>query len=74
MADHDALDPWLRSLLRCPRCLSELADAVDPDGRAELWCAGERDPDCRLEFRVADGIPMLLVDEARRPADADPIQ
>lgn len=61
------LDPWLRGILRCPRCGSELADATGPGGSPELWCTGERDAQCRLQYRIDDGVPVLLVDEARTP-------
>ena len=53
------LPPWLRELLRCPACRSELDDGTD-----ELCCTGA---DCGLRYRVEDGIPVLLVDEARAP-------
>jgi hypothetical protein len=62
-----ALEPWLREILRCPRCHSELADTTGPDGRPELWCTGALDPDCGLQYRIDDGVPVLLVDEARAP-------
>lgn len=61
------MDPWLRQILRCPRCTSPLDDADGPDGAAELWCDGSLDPTCRLQYRVDGGVPVLLVDEARRP-------
>lgn len=61
------LDPWLREILRCPWCRGELADATGPDGGPELWCTGAVDPACRRQYRIDDGVPVLLVDEARRP-------
>jgi uncharacterized protein YbaR (Trm112 family) len=55
------IEDWLRDILRCPRCRSELVDGTGPDG-VELVCtSGE----CGLAYRVDDGIPVLLVDEAR---------
>ncbi len=60
-----AIEPWLREILRCPQCHSELKDATGPSG-PELHCT---DPDCALAYRIDDGIPVLLVDEARRIAD-----
>jgi phosphomannomutase len=66
------LEPWLRDILRCPRCRSQLRDGVGPTGGAELQCTN---PDCGLAYRVDDGIPVLLVDEARptdRPAHQTP--
>jgi uncharacterized protein YbaR (Trm112 family) len=56
------LEGWLRDILRCPRCRSELADGTGPDGGPELVCTS---PECALAYRVDDGIPVLLVDEAR---------
>lgn len=54
------LDTEVLDLLACPNCHASFA--VDPD-RSELVCTG---PDCGLAFPVVDGIPILLVDEARR--------
>jgi uncharacterized protein len=56
-----ALEPWLREILRCPRCRAALRDEAGPQG-PELVCAN---PDCGLAYRVDDGIPVMLVDEAR---------
>ncbi len=53
------LPPWLRERLRCPACHSELRDGTD-----ELCCTS---PECGLRYPFDDGIPVLLVDEARRP-------
>jgi uncharacterized protein YbaR (Trm112 family) len=55
------LDPALLDLLACPRCHAPLrAD----DAAEELVCTGN---DCGLAYPVRDDIPVLLVDEARRP-------
>jgi uncharacterized protein YbaR (Trm112 family) len=54
-----AIEPWLREILRCPNCHSALVDGTGPQG-PELQCTG-----CTLAYRVDDGIPVLLVDEAR---------
>lgn len=61
-----SIEPWLRSILRCPQCRSTLADAVGPGGGPELVCTSA---DCGLAYRVDDGVPVLLVDEARAPSD-----
>lgn len=58
------LEPWLREILRCPQCRSELRDATGPTG-PELVCVSA---ECGLAYRVDDGVPVLLVDEARSPA------
>jgi len=56
-----AIEPWLRKILRCPACKSELLDGTGPGG-PELHCT---DGSCALAYRIDDGIPVLLVDEAR---------
>ena len=60
------LPGWLREILVCPAGKHPLADAVGPDGTSELVCT----QDCgtagvRRAYRIDDGIPILLVDEAR---------
>jgi uncharacterized protein YbaR (Trm112 family) len=54
------IDPWLREILVCPVCRSTLDDGAGPDGGPELQCTG-----CPRAYRVDDGIPVLLADEAR---------
>jgi uncharacterized protein YbaR (Trm112 family) len=61
----DQIEPWLREILRCPACRSELADATGPEGGPELVCTSA---ECGLAYRIDEGVPVLLVDEARRPA------
>ena len=53
------LDPALLAILACPDCKSPLR--VD-DAASELVCTG-----CGLAYPVRDDIPVLLVDEARKP-------
>lgn len=55
------IEPWLREILRCPACRGGLVDATGPAG-PELQCTNA---ECALAYRVDDGIPVLLVDEAR---------
>ena len=56
------LDPVLMEILVCPDCKSTLrAD----DANDELICTG-----CGLIYPVRDDIPVMLVDEARRPEGA----
>jgi len=57
------IEPWLREILRCPKCRAELRDADGPAG-PELVCT---DSSCGLAYRFEDGIPILLVDQARTP-------
>ena len=59
------IESWLREILRCPSCRSTLRDVTGPGGEPELACTG-----CSLAYRIDDGIPVLLVDEAR-DRDAD---
>lgn len=53
------IEPWLRQILRCPRCKGELTDST-AEGHVELQCAA-----CRLGYPIDAGIPVLLVDLAR---------
>ena len=59
------IEPWLREILRCPQCRSTLTDGFGPAG-PELQCT---DKQCRRAYRIDDGIPVLLVDEARQLAN-----
>ncbi|MEJ7794764.1 MAG: Trm112 family protein [Nocardioides sp.] len=51
------LDPTLLAIIVCPDCRGELAATGE-----ELVCQS-----CGLAYPVRDDIPVLLVDEARRP-------
>lgn len=53
------LDPALLEILVCPDCRAGLS--VDEQA-SELVCTS-----CGLAYPVRDDIPVLLVDEARRP-------
>jgi uncharacterized protein YbaR (Trm112 family) len=54
------LDAGLLEILACPDCRSPLrAD----EAASELVCTG-----CGLAYPVRDDIPVLLVDEARKPS------
>jgi uncharacterized protein len=76
------LEAGLLDILACPACHAPLREEPAPEGAAgtggteegkapegatggELVCTG---PDCGLAYPVRDDIPVLLVDEARRPA------
>jgi uncharacterized protein YbaR (Trm112 family) len=52
-----ALAPELKEILACPRCKGELEFR---EAEAEIRCHA-----CRLAFRIDDGIPVMLLDEAR---------
>jgi uncharacterized protein YbaR (Trm112 family) len=51
------MEPWLLEILVCPRCKGELTHRKEPEA---LIC-----PRCKLVYEVRDGIPILLIDEAR---------
>lgn len=50
------LDPELLDILVCPDCRGELE--YDEEEQV-LRC-----PACRCQYRIEDGIPILLIDEA----------
>jgi uncharacterized protein YbaR (Trm112 family) len=54
------LDSHLLDLIVCQNCRSSLA--VD-EAAGELVCSG-----CGYAYPVTDDIPVLLVDEARKPS------
>lgn len=64
MSDHatspssPTISPKLLEIIVCPDCHGALALTG-----AELVCQG-----CGLAYPVKDDIPVLLVDEARRPS------
>ena len=50
------MDKELLEILACPKCKGELQLAADD---SELRCV-----ECRLAYRIDDGIPILLIEEA----------
>ena len=58
---ESTIAPWVREILRCPNCLASLRDEL-ASGDLELVCTGA---DCGLTYPVTDGIPVLLIDQAR---------
>ena len=64
-----SIDPALLEIFACPQCHAPLreepASDADTDADGELVCTSA---DCGLAYPIRDGIPVLLVDEARRPA------
>ena len=57
----EPIQPWLLEILACPQCRSPLR--LEEGDAPELACTG---PDCGLVYSIDDGVPVLLVDEARR--------
>ena len=56
-----SIDPALLEILACPSSHDPLRHDTAAD---ELVCTGAA---CGLAFPVRDGIPVLLIDEARTP-------
>ena len=55
------ISPELLAIIVCPACHGELALTEGGESaQTELVCQG-----CGLAYPVRDGIPVLLVDEAR---------
>ena len=52
-----ALPAELKEILACPRCKGELEFR---EAESEIRCNA-----CRLAYRIEDGIPVMLVEEAR---------
>lgn len=56
------LIPGVLELLVCPACHAHLAWDYEA---SELLCTN---PSCGLAYPVRGGIPILVIDEARRPS------
>ncbi len=52
------IDPELLAIMQCPACGGELNERPEPPA---LVCA-----QCGLAFRVDDGVPVMLVEEAEQ--------
>jgi len=57
------VEEWLLEILACPQCHAPLREDA---GASELVCTNA---ECGLAYPVRDDIPVLLVDEARRPGE-----
>lgn len=51
-----ALDPFLLSILVCPKCKGNLTEIHNPEGLACMKC--------RLIYPIHEDIPVMLVEEA----------
>lgn len=60
MANKQTVDDELIKLLICPNCRGEIEYLKDKD---LIVCVGE----CKYEYPVVDGIPHMLIEEARKP-------
>jgi len=57
------LDPALLNILACPNCHGEL---TADDAAERLVCGG-----CGFRYPVRDDIPVMLIDEAEKPGEAE---
>ncbi len=55
------LDQRLLEILACPNCRGDVEYLEDEQ---TIVCRGE----CRYRYPVRDGIPVMLIDEAEKPA------
>ena len=55
------LDQRLLEILACPNCRG---DVEYLESEQTIECRGE----CRYRYPVKDGIPVMLIDEAEKPA------
>ncbi|HEX3514914.1 MAG TPA: Trm112 family protein [Trebonia sp.] len=53
------LEDWVLDIIVCPKCHAALRAE---DAASELVCTG-----CGLAYPVRDNIPVLLIEEARKP-------
>ena len=60
--EFEALEPWVREILRCPVTGATLVNGAGPDGEPELHSTNAERP---LAYPVRNGIPVLLADDAR---------
>jgi uncharacterized protein YbaR (Trm112 family) len=54
------VDDELLKILICPNCKGEIEYRKDEE---VIACVGE----CKYEYPVVDGIPHMLIEEARKP-------
>jgi uncharacterized protein len=64
MSSSLTLAPELLRILVCPKCKGTLEHRAGPP--ESLVCRN-----CRLVYEVQDGIPVMLIDEARALDDAE---
>lgn len=68
--NEPVIDPEFLKILACPKCRAPVAFAAPAAGeQLDGWleCQGR---DCGLRYRVRDGIPEMLIDEAEPPRSA----
>jgi len=57
------IEKELLEILACPKCKSDLRYDEKND---KLVCTN---PDCGLVYRIEDGIPIMLIDEAEKKSE-----
>ncbi len=57
------LDPRLLEILCCPACKGDLDLRKEGEAERDLKCTA-----CGLVYPIEDGIPVMLVDAARKEA------
>ena len=55
------ISPELLEVLACPKCHGKLDLVEGTDGGGHFDC-----PNCRLRYKIDDGIPVMLIDEAEK--------
>ena len=55
------ISPELLEVLACPKCHGKLDLVEEEGGGGHLDC-----PNCRLRYKIDDGIPVMLIDEAEK--------
>ena len=61
----EAIEPWVREILRCPIGQHELLDTTNEACEPVLECAQDcGGPGQRRQFPITDGIPVLLESDA----------
>ncbi|WP_216902117.1 Trm112 family protein [Nocardia alni] len=63
---EETLDPTLLSLLACPQDKGPLSLVRTQDGDSVLY-----NPRLRRAYPIDNGIPVLLIDEAREVSEAE---
>jgi hypothetical protein len=53
------MDEELLEILACPACKAKVVQEKE-----EIVCAN---PQCRLRYPIRDGIPVMLIEEAKKP-------
>jgi uncharacterized protein len=58
------LDKSFLDILVCPKCLGTLEYREQPEEDLACW-------KCRVSYRIDDGIPIMLIEEAQQIPDEE---